>query len=1140
MTPSFVQYRRIVAGVMLALCVVASALGATVKFDIPAQAAPAALQLFMQQSGTQVMFVADEIRQVTTQAVKGELEPAAALAVMLKGTGYTAVENRPGWFAVVRDEARKAASTGSVRGNLAQESGVPAVGVLVELRDSGQVARTDRNGEFFFGAVAPGTYFVVATAEGCQQLHVTDVVVRAGSELTLSMERMRPSGGAVELAPYVVKAETVERLEKFEVTDTKAKPFSDANVDRPRTINDPQAYYLFDAKTIVQSGATSVGDFLKQRLTMDATALSNSQDINTGLGNTSSINLRGLGADKTLVLVNGRRQAGVQLHENSYQADLNGLPLAAIDRIEVLPSASSGIYGGSAVGGVVNVILKKDYAGGEVRATYENTWDTDAPVRTVAANYGMTLEGGRTHLLLTAQYSDTSELLQQDRRNFFDRGIAKILQNSPSTFYSVSNPFLGATTNITKSSAGNLVLDDGTPLNVRQTFVPAGTSASSPLAQVYAGLVQNAGKYNFELPSTRQSPTGLLFPFGMAPETHAFLASVRRQMTKQLELFADLTATDNRTSFLLSPITNLHVVSAASPINPFTTAVRVRFPNTLATPYDTDSRTRSLTVGGTLQLPGEWTAEFDYARSENRFTSYFTGYDNFAVDADLASGALNPFVDTLRFPLALDKYLSPTTYRGSATLDDVSLRGAGPLPALPWGRPELTFGLEYRKAHAPANVDERIYPISTARNNRTTYFGRTQATRSGYVEAMVPLVRRDRYLFVHTLELQLSGRSEQYTVDTGTPYYAEYPNNPANSVYGEPTQGGVPYFSRTSYTSTNATAGLKYEPTRDVVVRGSVSTAFLPPTPAQLLPNAAPDFFPSTIFDPKSGGTYDVPTLSGGNPNLKPEHSRSLNAGLVWQPQGGALAGLRLDAEYFRIQQFDKIGSLGAQDVVSAETRYPGRVTRAATGEVTLVNTSYLNLTKYETEGWDLSFDYRQKMGPGTLGVRGALTIMSHDLHQDYPGTPALDYVGYVAEGGPGKYKGNFGAMWEQGSVSVGWTVRYFSSYRQLGAAGGPYSTLYADGDVYGTTVAAQGGDTIPSQAYHDLYAGYTFRRGGGNRADRPAGLGARLLDGLSVEGGVKNVFNKVPPYDAFYAYYTSPYGDKRLRSYWVSVRKQF
>src|SRR5262249_42188326 len=157
-----------------------------------------------------------------------------------------------------------------------------------------------------------------------------------------------------------------------------------------RSENDAQPYTILDAEAIQKSGAANIESFLKQRLTMNTTFHSNAQSgPGSTSGATSSINLRGLGTNETLVLVIGRRIPGVNIFLGEVnQPDLNGMPLAAIERIEVLPSSASAIYGGAAVGGVVNVVLKRNFQGGEFDATYENTTQSDAPIHTLDATYG--------------------------------------------------------------------------------------------------------------------------------------------------------------------------------------------------------------------------------------------------------------------------------------------------------------------------------------------------------------------------------------------------------------------------------------------------------------------------------------------------------------------------------------------------------------------------------------------------------------------------------------------------------------------------------------------------------------------------------------------------------------------------------
>ena len=152
---------------------------------------------------------------------------------------------------------------------------------------------------------------------------------------------------------------------------------------------------------------------------------------------------------------------------------------------------------------------------------------------------------------------------------------------------------------------------------------------------------------------------------------------------------------------------------------------------------------------------------------------------------------------------------------------------------------------------------------------------------------------------------------------------------------------------------------------------------------------------------------------------------------------------------------------------------------------------------------------------------------------------PEYDGAGFPADGGAAKFKSNATVIWERGNWTGGWTVRHFGSYKQFGAAGGPLSIQYAGGAVYSTSVAAQGSETLSAQTYHDFFASYAFGKldGGDGHLKRVV---AGLLAGMTIQVGVKNIFEKLPPYDAGYSFYTSPYGDIRLRSYSISVRKSF
>ena len=1144
---------RVGRSLLLGLLLLPLALAAKpIKFDIPAQPASEALLAFSKQAGVDVLYSFKDLHEVQSQALVGDFEPEAALAVLLKGTGFLAMRDESGKFVVTHETPKPGSVTSTV---ISTESGKPVEGARVRVVDTALGAVTDHAGRFRLTEVPAGTYSVVVMADDFMPTRVTDVTVRDNADVSLNLIDLRPKKeGVTQLQEYVVSAKKdVVELQSYEVSDTKVKPFSGASVDLPRTINDAQAYYIFDSKTIEQSGATNVNDFLKRRLTMNTTSLSNSQTGGPNqFGNTSSINLRGLGADKTLILVNGRRMANVKITLTDYQPDLNGIPMSAIDRIEVLPSSASGIYGGSAIGGVVNVILKKNYAGGELRATYDNTWDSDSPARTVSASYGMALEGGKTHVMLNASWSDAQSLLLQDRQNIFRRNVATINKNAPDWFASSGRPFLGALPNIINQSGSYnsdfsvytpdpLVLKPaygGTTLSSGLTYIPAGTSNTTPLATLGAGLVANAGSQNFDLPRTTQPNTGLLRPFGVTPENKAFQASVNRQMLPKLELFADFSYNENNSTSVNNPFYGSVYLPSSSPTNPFTSDVRISVLDPAAYPITTESTNRSYTVGAIAQLPWNWTGEFDYSWSENQYNYLYYNQDDGQVDA-MVSGGLNPFVDAVHYPLNNSPYLVPLRFAGSTSLKDLALRGSGPLPSLPWGAPNLTVGLERRTSATPDTGFVQTYPFSPFSSSTSTYFAREAVTASGYGELTVPLMKKDWLPFVHTLELQASGRSERYTVDAGTPSSTYRPAT-GTTTFSSPTLGGKRYDARAKYTSTNGTAGLKFQPVPELTLRASIASAFLPPTPAQLIQNPEPNSFRPSVNDPKTGTRYSVSVLGGGNPNLTPQTSKSFNAGAIWEPTAKALKGLRFNAEYYKIDQYNAIGTLPNQTIVDLESTFPGRVTRNASGLITLLDASSINLYKRETEGWDLSADYTLKTDVGTFNLMAVESIIVHLRNQYSLTLPEFDAVNFPSESGAAKYKANATLTWDWHNWTASWTTSYYGSYKQYGAVGGPSATQ--NGAPSTGYTGPQGSDTIPSQTYQDLFISYAFGKQHAKGGSKLGTLGSSLLDGLTMQLGVRNVFNKAAPFDVYYDtnYYESPYGDMRLRSYWLSVKKTF
>lgn len=1109
------------------------------KFDIAAQPADTALESFSRQSGTEVMYNQADLSRKTATEVRGEMEPAAALEQLLAGTGYTHRQNGSGKFLVTAIASVRA---GTIQGEIREEkSGRPVHGAHVQVAGTDRFASTDRRGRFSFENVPAGSYNLLVAAEGMQNTQVTDIELAAGSRLSLSpiSVPVAPSG-TVQLEPYSVRAKKSEviELDPYSVEGRKEKPFT-MNMDITRTINDVQPYYIFDAATIERSGTQNIADFLKQNLTMNATAMTNGQSGgNVLVGNASTVNLRGLGTDKTLVLVNGRRLPGVQLTTTENQPDLNGIPLSSIERIEVMPSSSSGIYGGSALGGVVNVILKQNYSGGEARVRYDNTWGTDAPQRTASLSYGFSLEQGRTQVMLSANWGDSIPLLFGDRSELITAGFTRILKTTPSFFYNQTfSPFQGSLPNISGTStvAQILTLKDGRSLGSGITHLSAGIGPGTSMAALSDSLLANAGTYDLNPPPTLQSG-GLLRPLGVSPINRAYRVSVKRKMASWFEVFTEASYNQNYSLSYQLPQSS-YAVDPSAAVSPFNQRVNVKVP-VIGQParLTSDSVNSSFTIGAILHLPRTWTAELDFTGSQNELQNQQDLFDTNAITADANLGVINPFVDTLRYPLDLTKYRYVQSPHSKSTVSDLTLRATGPMNVLPWGAIHLASSLEHLIGKSGENEYSIILPVTTSQSFRLLTLPRRQVTDSGYLEASVPLIKRARWPLVQSLDFQSSVRVDRYTVDTGTTSATTRLSTGVTSYSGT-TLNGQPYYSQATYTSTNFTTGVKYEPISGMALRVSNATAFLPPTPTQLIKNPLIDTTLSSITDPKNGNaSYQVQTISGGNPDLKPQNSESLNAGIIWEVRSGLMNGLRLNAEYYWIRQFDAISTLAAQNIVSDEGSYPGRVQRDSTGRITLVDRSSLNLYERSTEGWDFSVNYRKKTDLGTFSLRYAETIILHLKQRTALTQPSREYLGFPTAGGALKTKLNGSLMWERKNWFASWTARYFGPYAVSGSPGDP------NGTTSQTIVLAHGGAlTVPSQVYHDVVVSYDF--GGSAESGRTwRALSSRLLAGVALQVGVQNVFGTLPPLDAYYTdnYYLSPYGDRRLRNYTLSLKKRF
>lgn len=887
------------------------------------------------------------------------------------------------------------------------------------------------------------------------------------------------------------------------------------NAELKRSENDVQPYVVFDAEKIQRSGASDLQSFLRQRLTANWALASNSQSA-TGVGNATSFNLRGLDTDETLILVNGRRLASFGFSGRPQQPDIGGIPLAAIERIEVLASTASGIFGGGATGGVVNVVLKQSYNGIGLATSFENTFSATAPRRDVNLNLGFSPSGGKTSIMLSGAYSETNTLYVADR-DYQRAARALAIQNDPAGFYNALSPPLGATTNIRSTTGVPLRLKTaygGALLPSSFTSVPYGYAGVT--SDNGAALVANAGSYNLDLADTSQA-SGARRALLNAPTKKSFSTSARHQFTERLDAFAEFAVSENSGSFQADSNTGVFILQPTAQANPFQQPIRITVPIAgRESQNESEILSRRAIAGISLRLASDWHAEVEYSWSSTRFESMGVSALPAAASNAVSTGEINLIRDTNAFPADYSSF--PIQQSGSlpstTKLKNPAVRFGGSIPLmLPGGRPSLAALLEYRRLE----MDD-YYQLSSG--SKSVFPSRWQSTKSVYLESRLPLISEaNERPGARLLEIQLAGRNDWYITEAANAFVLSSNTPPVVR-------------SRGTLSSLDPTAGLRYQPLRGLMVRASFATGFIPPTVNQLVPDAPRDTVAGSLTDPRRGNEpltgRTISNQFGGNPDLEPEEARTWAFGLVLTPVFAP--GLRVSIDRTQIEKKNNIEQVINQTLIDNELFLPGRVTRAAptpqndprgfgVGPIIGLDQRLVNVSKVDVEAWDIAVDYEfptTRLGQVELSLRGTRTI--HNKAQLSPASSAAERVGLLD--GNLRWGANAALTWDYRDWSLGWQTQYFDKY-----------WLRPDRQVDSFQASA----TVPSQIYHDVFLRY-----GSENGEQGGVWGAALLKGLSVQIGVQNVMNTRPPIVASHANGYSGIADPRRARYYISLQKNF
>lgn len=1032
-----------------------------INFDIPGQPLSQALVKFSEQAALVVTASSDVLAGKTAPAINGTMPAEVALRQLLRGTGLKFVQGEAGDVTILKQGAATSSLSGSTRA-----------------LDAGNLT------------LAQNT--------------------RAnGAEAARNTSSFAEQNSAERAAEFSSKG-----IPEILVTGSRS-----LNMDISRTEDDPQPYVVLDQEQIQRSGATTVEQFLQQRLPMNSSVGSMGGAANGTAPPSTGINLRGLGVGQTLILLDGHRMGSPSLQGASSQGDIGGIPLAAIERIEILPSTASGIYGGSATGGVINIITRKDYKGGESRVTYDNTFSTDSAIRKMDFVFGHSFNEDRTNILLSASYSDANALAETDR-GFIERGYARMRDRNPDYYQNSGNIPVGSTPNFASVDGSNLVLRSGVALNSPYASVPAGYAGVA--TDGGAALAATAGQHNWELPGGAMGSNRVLYS---EPTLKSAGVVVRHRFSDELQVFADLSSSESSRRNVETFYRGVRfTLPEDSPFNPFDTAIQAVVPVETSAPNRSSTERNRAVVGVIRELPADWSMGLDYTWDRSQIDMFMPPVF-WNLGGELSGGGVDILRDLQTFPLqtaGLPPFIQTST---ETTMKDANLRFSGPLGSLPGGRPILSAALAHRDQSSPDEWYRMPEPGFTF-----LYPSRSTEVSSAYLEYRLPLFSANNARpGFQELDLQVAVRHEKYASSSG-----------GRLTFGMQVPSPIPGITRArnEFSSTDPTIALRWKPVEDLAVRMSYGTGFLPPNLDQLVPftyvgNGA------FLSDPRRGNSGPGPftVIYGGNPALGPEESKSWSVGLALTPS--ALPDLRLSVDYTRIEKSDNIGEIPGfeQGVIEREALFPGRVVRGPNlpgdpagwaGPIIQVDTSPENLASLELDVWDVQLDYRLNFDTrGSVDLFAVGTWQPRYALQVIDGESLMNYTGLGANN-PLEFKANAGLSWNLAAWRAGWNVNYFDGYQ-----------VNANLTAFDANAIANQGDggRVPSQMYHDVFASYDFGLS-------TPGVLPSWSSGIQVQLGVRNLFNTRPPVDMaaqnFGQSYYSQFGSPRLASYYLTVTTKF
>lgn len=701
------------------------------------------------------------------------------------------------------------------------------------------------------------------------------------------------------------KKDDTQTLEKFEVTGSRIKRLD---------YETPAPVEVFTASDMEAKGYTNVGDFI-QSLPFNSGAANSIYQTSSFLRGASTANLRGLGSQRFLVLVNGRRAVPYALTNSGNRSvfDFNSLPAAAIDSFEFLKDGASAIYGSDAITGVFNIKLKKNFVGFSTSVYYGNTLKgSGGDTGTKEFSFVAGADAAKTKILTAFDVKTQNSNFLQDygvhNTDFSYLGANKGLNESSTSNFPANLTLTRAQAaaagiafpNVAASvSSWSFVVKGGAP--TANPTLSSFVAAPADPANANAVLIGDENRYNF-------APVYAIYP---ALDYISNYTSIEHEFSDSLKAFAELTYSKNSTYYAFTPVvisfpTEGLTLPANNPYNPFGLALTSLSARALFGPvrkFDTDSLASNLLAGLRGTVLGKWDWESAVSYGYDEVTTVSRNAIRAATYQSALSGTLTGFVGKFENPFGpSDPALNAALYTSSTSTNKSTgltydASATGKLFELPAGEVGLAAGFEARNEGLTTNPDTAAYIGS---GGGSPLSGKRTVT-SEYVEITAPIYKSKEF---GSAELQLAGRHEHY------------------SDFGNATKPKVGLKVRLPDT--------KYV---NVVLRGSYSESFQAPALGLLYSSQTVGFSSNLLTDPLR--PQDPPTqmkiVTGGNPNLLPETAKVQYVGTVLESP--KIKNLSVSWDFFDMRVNQYIVTPSSTYLLSAAgmTQFPNNIVRDTT-----------------------------------------------------------------------------------------------------------------------------------------------------------------------------------------------------------------